>query len=66
MSYKMKVYTVKYTIRVSEVQDNSLKELKKHGVVISKFIRQAIKEKIQRDWKNIKTEFQKSTEKCPF
>jgi len=62
----MKVYTVKYTIRVSEVQDNSLKELKKHGVVISKFIRQAIKEKIQRDWKNIKTEFQKSTEKCPF
>ena len=62
----MKVYTVKYTIRVSEVQDNSLKELKKHSVVISKFIRQAIKEKIQRDWKNIKTEFQKSTEKCPF
>ena len=39
---------------ISEVQVNSLKKLKQYDVNVSQFIRQAIKEKIQKDWKNIK------------
>ena len=59
--------TETYRVRFSKQQANSLEVLKCHNVVISKFIRQAVKEKIQRDWKHIKKEFQESKkEKCPF
>lgn len=57
-------YTVRQTIMISETQANSLKILKLYKVNVSQFIRQAIKEKIKRDWKGIK-EKEKSYY-CPF
>jgi post-segregation antitoxin (ccd killing protein) len=56
--------TVIHKVRLSENQANSLNILKSYNVNISQFIRQAIKEKLQRDWKSIKQNKQKT--KCPF
>jgi len=50
----MKLNTIRQTIMITEVQANSLNILKSYNVNISQFIRQAIKEKLQRDWKVIK------------
>lgn len=50
----MREKTIRQTIMISEVQANSLKILKSKGVNVSQFIRQSIKEKMQRDWKEIK------------
>lgn len=36
-----------HSIRFSQTQAKSLQILKQHGVIVSKFIRQAVKEKIQ-------------------
>ena len=47
-----------YTIRFSVQQAKSLEKLKEYDVNISRFIRQAIKEKISRDWKMIKEEME--------
>lgn len=52
------------TIRINDTQKQSLDKLKEYDVNTSKFIRQAIKEKIQRDWKCIKEEKNKVI--CPF
>jgi len=60
----MKQYTKIHTIRFSHKQADSLEKLKEYNVNISKFIRLAIKEKIQRDWKNIKE--RKINIKTPF
>ena len=43
---------------------NDFEELKTYNVDISRFVRDAVKEKIQRDWKNIKEE--KDNFKYPF
>jgi hypothetical protein len=45
-------------------QKESLQTLERYGVNINKFIRQATREKIQRDWKSIKEKKEKI--KCPF
>ena len=42
------------TVRINGIQNDSLNILKSYNVDISKFVRSAIKEKIQRDWKQIK------------
>ncbi|MBV2197047.1 MAG: hypothetical protein KUL78_11170 [Flavobacterium sp.] len=60
----MKVNTVRQVIMISEKQAESLKTLKKHNINVSQFIRQAIKEKLKRDWKIIKESNKK--EYCPF
>lgn len=60
----MKINTVRQVIMISEVQAKSLKKLKNYNVNVSQFIRQAIKEKIQRDWKTIKEKHEKI--KTPF
>jgi post-segregation antitoxin (ccd killing protein) len=60
----MKQYTVRQVIMISETQAKSLEKLKQYDVNISQFIRQAIKEKINLDWKTIKEEKQKI--KLPF
>lgn len=60
----MKQLTERYTIMISKEQAKSLSILKNHDVNISSFIRQAISEKLKRDWKNIKQE--KNKEYCPF
>lgn len=60
----MKQLTVIHTIRFSDKQAESLQKLKEYNVNISQFIRLAIKEKIARDWKQIKE--QKEKIKLPF
>ena len=50
----MKQLTKSKTIRFTETQMNSLQVLESYGINVSQFIRLAIKEKIQRDWKVIK------------
>ena len=52
------------TIRFTEKQVESLEKLKECDVNISNFIRIAIREKIQRDWKNIKEKKERC--KLPF
>lgn len=50
----MKQYTERQVIMISQTQAQSLAKLKEYGVNVSQFIRQATKEKIQRDWPQIK------------
>jgi hypothetical protein len=56
----MQQYTEKQTIRLSKTQRQSLLILESKGVNVSQFIRLAIKEKLQRDWKSIKEKSEKS------
>jgi hypothetical protein len=51
------------TIRFTEQQMNSLNILQNYGVNVNQFIRLAIKEKLQKDWKSIK---EKKDKFCPF
>ena len=57
-------YTYKKVIGFTERQRQSLETLEKYGVNVNHFIRIAVKEKIQRDWKNIKEKHEKI--KIPF
>ena len=61
---KMKQYTEIQNIRITKIQSESLKILESKGINISQFIRIAIKEKINREWKTIKQPKIKS--ECPF
>lgn len=60
----MKQYTERQTIMISKKQAESLAILKSYDVNVSQFIRSAIKEKLQREWKQIKEK--KETIKLPF
>ena len=60
----MKINTVRQVIMISETQAKSLKKLKEYNVNVSQFIRQAIKEKLKRDWKEIKEKHERI--KMPF
>ena len=51
------------TIRFTEQQLNSLNILQNYGVNVNQFIRLAIKEKLQKDWKSIK---EKKDKFCRF
>ena len=50
----MRQYTVKQEVMITPIQANSLNILKSKGVNVSQFIRQSVKEKLNRDWKGIK------------
>ena len=50
----MRQLTKSKTIRFTEQQINSLNILQNYGVNVNQFIRLAIKEKLQKDWKEIK------------
>ena len=43
-----------HKVRLTETQRNSFKVLKSYNVNISQFIRSAKKEKLDKDWKQIK------------
>lgn len=60
----MKQLTKAKTIRFTESQMNSLTILESYGVNVNHFIRIAIKEKLQKDWKQIKESKEKI--KMPF
>jgi len=49
----MKNYTKTKVIRISEVQLNTLQKMKSYNVDIGKFIRDAISEKIKREYKDL-------------
>jgi group I intron endonuclease len=56
---KLQQLTKSKTIRFSETQMNSLSILESYGVNINHFIRLAVKEKLQKDWKSIKEKKEK-------
>jgi len=61
----MKQFTERQVIMISKTQANSLKILKSKKVNVSQFIRQSIKEKLERDWKEIKVKHQRKIENAP-
>jgi len=60
----MKKYTKIKVLRISEVQDKTLKKMKSWKVDVSKFCRDAIKEKIDREYSNLIPT--KKEVECPF
>lgn len=60
----MKKYTERQVVKISKKQAESLAVLKTYNINVSRFIRSAIKEKLQREWKQIKES--KNKEYCPF
>ena len=57
-------YSYKKVIGFTKQQQNAFKVLEQHNVNVNQFIRAAIKEKLQKDWKSIKEN--KPKESCPF
>jgi len=57
-------YIYKKQIGFTLQQKNAFIELEKHNINVNQFIRAAVKEKLQREWKTIKEE--KNKDKCPF
>ena len=55
---------VMQVLSLLQLPDDAFEQLKKYDVNLSQFIRQAIKEKLQRDWKQIKEDKHKI--KLPF
>ena len=56
--------TYKKVIGFTEIQRQSLLTLENYGVNINQFIRQSVKEKLHRDWKQIKEKHERI--KMPF
>ena len=50
----MRQYTERKQLKITKEQSESLKVLESYNVNVSQFIRLAIKEKLQRDFKKIK------------
>lgn len=63
-SIKPKTYSISKTIKLTEVQAKSLLIFKKNGVNVQDFIREAVKEKINREWQQIK--IKENVNKAPF
>lgn len=60
----MKFYTKTKVIRISETQHKTLQKMKLYNVDVGNFIRDAIKEKIQREYQELLPRPKK--EYCPF
>ena len=60
----MKKYTKTKVIRISENQLNTLQKMKSLNVDVSNFIREAIAEKIKREYQQLILKPKKS--ECPF
>ena len=58
------LYTEVFTLKVSQVQKNTLEKLKARNIKVSSFVRKAIAEKIERDYKELQPKPKK--EYCPF
>ncbi len=59
-----KILTKTKVIRISEQQLNTLQKMKSYNVDVGEFIRQAISEKIKREYKDLLPKPKK--EYCPF
>jgi len=60
----MKKYTKTKVIRISEIQLSTLQKMKSYNIDVGKFIRDAIKEKIKREYSDLLPKPKK--EYCPF
>lgn len=60
----MKQLTKIKSVRFTEQQIEAFKTLEQYNVNVNQFIRQAVKEKLKREWKTIKE--QKERVKLPF
>lgn len=60
----MQKYSEVYVLKISKEQKQTLDKIKERGFVVSKFVREAIKEKINRDHKDLKPKPKKQY--CPF
>jgi hypothetical protein len=60
----MKLLTKTKVIRISEIQLKTLKKMKLLNVDVGKFIREAIQEKIKREYQELILKSKKSD--CPF
>jgi len=49
----MKIYTIPKVFKITETQYLTLKKLKSYGINVAKFIRDAIAEKIEREYKDL-------------
>lgn len=61
---KLVKYNKPRTIKFSEVQDNTLNKLASYKINVAEFVRQAIAEKIKREYKELILKTPKSD--CPF
>lgn len=62
----MQINTEIINIRITKEQKQTLGKLKAYNVNVAQFVRNAIKEKIKKDYKSIIDEFEKSKNYCPF
>ena len=53
MYYNMQKYTKTKVIRISEMQLTTLQKMKYYNIDVGKFIRDAISEKISREYKDL-------------
>lgn len=60
----MKSYTKNITINVSEIQYQTLEKIRANNIKVGNFIREAIQEKIKREYKELILKPKKS--ECPF
>jgi hypothetical protein len=58
-----KILTKTKVIRVSQIQHETLKKMQSYNVDVGHFIREAIAEKIKREYKDL---IPKPKNKCPF
>lgn len=61
---KTPTYTEVFVLRISEQQKQTLDKIRERGFVVQKFVREAVKEKINREYKELKQKTKK--EKVPF
>ncbi len=59
----MKIYTKIKVIRISESQQKTLVKMKSYNIDVGRFIRDAIKEKIKREYQDL---IPKVKDECPF
>lgn len=59
----MKQYTQTKVIRITEIQQKTLQKMKSYNVDVGRFIREAISEKIKREYKDL---LPKPKKTCPF
>lgn len=59
----MKQYTKTKVIRITDIQQNTLQKMKSYNVDVGNFIREAIAEKLKREYKDL---LPKNKPICPF
>ena len=57
-------YSEVFVLKISKTQKQTLQKIKQRGFVVSKFVREAIKEKINREHADLQAQPKK--EYCPF